>query len=57
VTWQPSFFGQRDEHQTNRPGADDQRVLTGAQLRVLDALDDAGERFDERGVAEIGFPV
>ena len=49
------IFGQHDKHQTNRPGADDQHVLSGAQLRVLDALHDAGERFDERGVAEIGF--
>ena len=49
------IFGQRDEHQTNRPGADDQHVLSGAQLRVLDALHDAGQRLDERGVAEIGF--
>ena len=49
------IFRQRDEHQANRTGADDEHVLPGAQLCVLHSLDDAGERLDERGVAEIGF--
>ena len=30
-------------------------LLSGAQFRVCHSLDDAGERFDECGVAEIGF--
>ena len=46
---------QRHEHQADRPRADDQHVLAGAQLRVLSALHDARQRFHERRVPKRSF--
>lgn len=49
------IFGEGGEHESNRPGAEDEHVLSCAQLCVFDALHDARERFDERRVAERRF--
>ena len=49
------IFGERGEHESNRPGAENEHMLSGAQLCVFDALHNARKGFDERGIAEIGF--
>ena len=46
------MFRDSDKHQANRPRADDEHALAGAQFQILDALHDAGERFGQRGVAK-----
>src|SRR6185437_6189988 len=49
------FFCERDKHEANGAGAEHEDVLAGAQFHVFDAEDDAGERFDEGGVAKLCF--
>jgi len=48
-------FRQGHKHQTNRTGTDDQHILSGTEPRVFHSWDDAGERLNERGIAEISF--
>ena len=47
------IFCQRGEHQTDRPSAENQNILSRAQFQIFDSLHDARERFGERGIAEI----
>jgi hypothetical protein len=42
----------RDEHQTDGPGTDDQHPLAGSELQILHALDDTGEGFGQGRVNE-----
>jgi len=53
--WTTEIFCQRNKHQTDRPRANNQHVLSRAQSGIRDSLHDTGERFDERGVTEVGF--
>ena len=38
----------REEEAADRPGAEDDRRLTGPRVRLVDAVHDAGQRLDER---------
>jgi len=49
-------FGEADEHEADGPLSDDDDTVAGADMGFLEALEDAGEGFDEGGVeiAEMG---
>ena len=47
--------GQRDKHQADRARPNHQHPLPRLQARVFDSLHHAGQRFDQRRIAEIGL--
>ena len=55
VTWQPSFLASAANIKPIGPAPMTRTFWPDAQLEVLDALDDTGQRFGERGIAEIGL--